>query len=40
VNLEMLIPFLNSSNHEGEPQTVQVVRQGEADKELMDLGTE
>jgi hypothetical protein len=40
VNLGIFIPFLNSSNHEGEPQTVQLVRQGEADKELMNLGTE
>jgi hypothetical protein len=34
------IPFLNQKDREGEPQTVQLVRQGEADKEVFDLGAE
>jgi hypothetical protein len=36
----MLIPFPNYKVREGEPQTVQAVWQGEADKEIFDFGME
>ena len=33
-------PLLNQKGREGKPQTVQFVRQGEADKVIFDLETE
>ena len=38
--MRLLIPFPNQKGREGEPQTVQIVRQGEADKVIFDLETE
>jgi hypothetical protein len=37
INLEHLIPFPNQKCGEGEPQTVSIIRQGEADKVSFDL---
>jgi hypothetical protein len=39
-SIRLLIPFLNQKGREGEPPTVQIVRQGVADKVIFDLKTE
>jgi hypothetical protein len=36
----VFIPFLNRKSREGEPQTVSIIRQGEADKISFDLEME